>query len=728
MTGGVPLQPIVMYNAVSSQGQNPGQVPNPPPNMVRGPNFTHYQGPPPQVPGAMVAVPPGAVYPIHPVAQDEHAEHVGTPLSHHAPSQNSSDRNSPSAASVHSQQQVFAPAPFQYYAPVSTGAPQYGQEIPQHLILATGQPVPPPQLITQQSVPPINPPQTFYAPNFPPPTMIPQNRFQQVPYMIQQPHPGQNGGYRQNNRRHSHQTFSRTQSESKNGQKPAVNGQTTPDQPPPSGTAPPYPHVGYPPTIQDDPAMFQHMYPPNQMGYVENQPPVEYDPSMYYPAHQTQFRPPPVPGQMYHQPHFQPQFPQQPPQQFQQHTVIPNQFQRPVNTRQGSFQGPYQKPTPSQSRLNSPHPSQGNQPEEPAGRPAPHTESQQGSEEVDDYTPPGTPQELNPLSTEQTAQLCSTLDADTEGLCEGLQQTSIEDKSKGEEEQANNIAGKEFVNSNYQYDQSQRSWKSRHTPLHEIREETRQTQSPSQFVPDPNAAAFDPRKNDRFQDNRHDPRQERFQDFQGDRKRLERKISSTSTASNYSRRQDEQWRRAPQQQHPQVVECSLCRSLKKPASVYSSHVLRERDLKTKCPELQKKQCEVCKATGENAHVSYFCPQVGDKEFKLQKTALKLREFIKERDAKRAQEQQRSQHRNERNNGPPRDRRDQRQFEPRVFNNSARHDGPPQQGGYGRDRYDNRDNRQGTGRRENPGFKPQGDGGRGGGYGNKRQDDRRQRRN
>ncbi|CAD5209664.1 unnamed protein product [Bursaphelenchus okinawaensis] len=709
-----------------------------------------------------------------------------------------------------------------YYPPpaVTAGTPVYAPDIQQQVFIPP-QNVMHPQLMSQQSVPPTQ--SAFYPQNVRPPVMVPQQSRFPHHYVVQHAQPPPNAaGFRPQNRRYSQQIYSRTLSESKLNQTPSMNGQCSPDQPPPPGTAPPF----HPPLqpgmagMPEDMPMYQPQY---QQGVVYmDQQPVEQE--MFYP--QTQFRPPPVPNQIYtpQQYQFQP-----PPQQY---GMPPQQFQRPVNVN--PYQQPFQPYQNRQAQSNSPHPSQLSHTEEPAGRPANVSETVVTDQE--DYTPP-------------------EADAEAE-LTQQLEETKLDEKE--EEEDINNVAGKEFVNSNYQ----NKNWKPR-GQLEEIREEQRpqqrQTQSP--FVPDPNAAVFDPRGSERFQNppvfgsgqhfrngnvpnqgfrsenmmnqgfrsenqgfrsdnpgfrgenqpaqgfrNENQPNQgfrNEYQTFRSDNqqnqgfrsdnprefrqenkhsqhdnrqfgngdknqfrsyvknqfrsdnqfrpnfsndgrndkrqdqrhlndRKLERKVSTTSTTSNYSRREDH-WRRGNEPKQPEVVECTLCKSQEKPVTVYATHVLRDhQNVKTKCPELQKMTCTECNATGEDAHVKYFCPQFADKKaFNLPKTAEKVRDYIKDRDAKKAQEEQQQQRGQQRNDRQP---QNQRQHEQRVYNNSRRNDNQGgnrfrdsyREGGYANRDYGNKEGygRQ-DGRKDSQGYRQ---GGGGGGYGHKRQEGQRYNKN
>lgn len=67
-------------------------------------------------------------------------------------------------------------------------------------------------------------------------------------------------------------------------------------------------------------------------------------------------------------------------------------------------------------------------------------------------------------------------------------------------------------------------------------------------------------------------------------------------------------RQQQQQKEPMVSECTYCRTLKKPHTVYATHVMRDSAGRVMCEELKQLVCGCCQATGENAHVAYFCPK------------------------------------------------------------------------------------------------------------------------
>lgn len=52
--------------------------------------------------------------------------------------------------------------------------------------------------------------------------------------------------------------------------------------------------------------------------------------------------------------------------------------------------------------------------------------------------------------------------------------------------------------------------------------------------------------------------------------------------------------------------CAFCRRNKEPEETYKSHQLRKDGLVV-CPQLFKHRCELCGATGNNAHTRSYCP-------------------------------------------------------------------------------------------------------------------------
>lgn len=59
---------------------------------------------------------------------------------------------------------------------------------------------------------------------------------------------------------------------------------------------------------------------------------------------------------------------------------------------------------------------------------------------------------------------------------------------------------------------------------------------------------------------------------------------------------------------PQPPFCSFCRRNGEPEVVYTSHMLKDRGGKVTCPQLYKYRCEICGATGPEAHTRYYCPE------------------------------------------------------------------------------------------------------------------------
>lgn len=55
--------------------------------------------------------------------------------------------------------------------------------------------------------------------------------------------------------------------------------------------------------------------------------------------------------------------------------------------------------------------------------------------------------------------------------------------------------------------------------------------------------------------------------------------------------------------------CGFCKRNREPSQVYLSHKLKDESGKVTCPQLSRHICELCGATGPEAHTRSYCPQV-----------------------------------------------------------------------------------------------------------------------
>lgn len=53
--------------------------------------------------------------------------------------------------------------------------------------------------------------------------------------------------------------------------------------------------------------------------------------------------------------------------------------------------------------------------------------------------------------------------------------------------------------------------------------------------------------------------------------------------------------------------CGFCKRNKEPEQVYRSHPLKDHNGQVTCPQLFKYRCELCGATGPEAHTRSYCP-------------------------------------------------------------------------------------------------------------------------
>lgn len=57
-----------------------------------------------------------------------------------------------------------------------------------------------------------------------------------------------------------------------------------------------------------------------------------------------------------------------------------------------------------------------------------------------------------------------------------------------------------------------------------------------------------------------------------------------------------------------VVSCNFCKKNGEIPFIYQSHELKNDEGKVMCPVLRKYRCEMCNATGDNAHTKKYCPK------------------------------------------------------------------------------------------------------------------------
>ena len=54
--------------------------------------------------------------------------------------------------------------------------------------------------------------------------------------------------------------------------------------------------------------------------------------------------------------------------------------------------------------------------------------------------------------------------------------------------------------------------------------------------------------------------------------------------------------------------CGFCKKNGEPANIYTSHRLNDRSSgRVGCPYLRELVCDICGATGDNAHTKTYCP-------------------------------------------------------------------------------------------------------------------------
>ncbi|KAI6184540.1 Nanos RNA binding domain protein [Aphelenchoides bicaudatus] len=289
------------------------------------------------------------------------------------------------------------------------------------------------------------------------------------------------------------------------------------------------------------------------------------------------------------------------------------------------------------------------------------------AQQQEDYTPPGTPQELTPVTDDQKQQYIAgigQMDKGVEMMVNRFQNAHIdncyEHKQDYSNEKGDVFDKMEFVNQNYQ-NQDSKDWQ------HNVRAGERTRTDPNyggtfdafngrndRQMRQPLPRQGRNQQNRSSQDVRYGNQQrtggagpQRFQQRGDGMQRFQEPIQQNQRGPQRPRQMSDQWRsnnssfepptqptQAPEPER--VIECSYCRMLGKPIEEYKSHVIRGFDGKAICPEIQKLSCPNCNGTKENAHTEYFCPKIGKKgSDDLEKTAADLQSFLCRRNQQNA---------------------------------------------------------------------------------------------